>query len=465
MPARISESVKRNVIQEYLKGTGRDENASKNGISEGGVTNIINEFKEGLGQPTADEIRELAVLLRKLGITAPQCVSGFRIAVMLQKLGIDEQNFGLFTSEIYNQCRELDLRPDKISNYLKEMVELCQSMPFSQITEYVQDKKSEKEELEMEILSIADEKYFLEQEVNEKKALLSDLDTFHKLKIQLEKFGMPVDDIGRLAKVMQGFHKYNYGVQRLFSLISDLDSACTLQATLENQVKLLHMKLSELKGECEYWDGLAATSRQKASILEELEEMGFGIMRLRLLRNTIKEIAAENKMTENVAAEHFFSDIVENYDMKIGYQFQIKETVAELNSLEIALSYRRKVAKSLGKLASMGFEDKDILNLATILEACSIYEEPLVRDLKEYVTLKILIEQLTQQAKELKSEIASLEAEGSRLANKNTKITDNQDRDLLLRWERIRLDATMVVTAQKVRDNLQHGSAVQRFWT
>ena len=86
MPAKIPESVKRNVIEEYLKGTSRDENASKNGLSEGGVTNIISEWRIGLSQPIADDIRELAVSLRKLGITAPECASGLRVAVICKSL-------------------------------------------------------------------------------------------------------------------------------------------------------------------------------------------------------------------------------------------------------------------------------------------------------------------------------------------------------------------------------------------
>lgn len=56
MPARISESVKRNVIREYVRGVGRDENASKNGLSGGAVTNIINEWKAGLDQHEVEEI-------------------------------------------------------------------------------------------------------------------------------------------------------------------------------------------------------------------------------------------------------------------------------------------------------------------------------------------------------------------------------------------------------------------------
>lgn len=122
MPARISESVKRNVIWEYMKGVGRDENASKNVLGGGAVTNIINGWRAGLDQHEVEDVRDLAVSLKKLGITTPQCASGLRISKMLQKLGVEEENFGQFISEIYDKCREQDLQPDETAHKLKEMV-------------------------------------------------------------------------------------------------------------------------------------------------------------------------------------------------------------------------------------------------------------------------------------------------------------------------------------------------------
>jgi len=53
--------------------------AANNGLSAGGVTNIINEWKKGLGSLVADDLRELAVALKKIGITPAQCASGCRV--------------------------------------------------------------------------------------------------------------------------------------------------------------------------------------------------------------------------------------------------------------------------------------------------------------------------------------------------------------------------------------------------
>jgi hypothetical protein len=48
MPTRISEAVKSAVIRQWLDGIARDTIAANNDLSDGGVTNIISQWKQGL---------------------------------------------------------------------------------------------------------------------------------------------------------------------------------------------------------------------------------------------------------------------------------------------------------------------------------------------------------------------------------------------------------------------------------
>ena len=72
VPTKLPDNLKSLVIQQWLKGVQRDKIAGDNGLSAGAVTNIVNEWRDALGF-SADELRELAVTLRKIGITAAQC--------------------------------------------------------------------------------------------------------------------------------------------------------------------------------------------------------------------------------------------------------------------------------------------------------------------------------------------------------------------------------------------------------
>jgi hypothetical protein len=105
VPVRISENVKSAVVQQWLQGKARDLIAADTGLSTGAVTNIINEWRRGLSYPLVDELRELAITFKKIGITATQCALGFRLATIILNIGVHEQEFGSFISQIYDNCK------------------------------------------------------------------------------------------------------------------------------------------------------------------------------------------------------------------------------------------------------------------------------------------------------------------------------------------------------------------------
>ena len=96
MPSRLPNNYKSLVIQEWLNGEQRDKIAVDSGIGAGSVTNIVNEWRATLGFPTADTLRELAVTLRRLGISAVQCALGFRVATLMLRIGVKEDELRVF---------------------------------------------------------------------------------------------------------------------------------------------------------------------------------------------------------------------------------------------------------------------------------------------------------------------------------------------------------------------------------
>ncbi|MGA9152595.1 MAG: helix-turn-helix domain-containing protein, partial [Candidatus Nitrosopolaris sp.] len=102
MQRPIGYATKRAVIEEYLKGKNRDPIASDLGLATGTVSKIIKEWKTGLDYPNADELRELVLGLRKLGISASRYAQGARIASYLVEMGVDEEEFRQFVSGIYD---------------------------------------------------------------------------------------------------------------------------------------------------------------------------------------------------------------------------------------------------------------------------------------------------------------------------------------------------------------------------
>ena len=65
MPSKIPENLRPSVIQGWLQGEQRDKIASDTGLSAGAVTNIISEWKQGLGSTIAEESTRTSNSLEK----------------------------------------------------------------------------------------------------------------------------------------------------------------------------------------------------------------------------------------------------------------------------------------------------------------------------------------------------------------------------------------------------------------
>ena len=104
MPFRTVDDVKSGVIYEWLRGSSRDKIAAIYNISTGGVTNIVNEWRNNIGAYIAEDLRELSISLKKANITPVQCSIGFRVAKIMERLGIAEDQFESFMSNVYDSC-------------------------------------------------------------------------------------------------------------------------------------------------------------------------------------------------------------------------------------------------------------------------------------------------------------------------------------------------------------------------
>lgn len=108
------------------------------------MSNAANEWRQALGTPTADALRDLAITLSKVVINAAQCAVGFRVAMLMIKLGVKEDDIESFMSEVYNRCIDQAITPGNITSYLTDLLEFTKTVPFSKIATYVQQRQMKK---------------------------------------------------------------------------------------------------------------------------------------------------------------------------------------------------------------------------------------------------------------------------------------------------------------------------------
>src|SRR5919112_6864031 len=88
MPLSIPPDIQNHVIRQWLAGEARDKIGNDSQLAAGTVSNIIGKWRHELGYPTADSLRQLAIDLKRLGITTTECAVGFRTVNTIKKLGL-----------------------------------------------------------------------------------------------------------------------------------------------------------------------------------------------------------------------------------------------------------------------------------------------------------------------------------------------------------------------------------------
>jgi hypothetical protein len=142
------------VIQKYLQGKSMDKIAKETGISKGKVHYLIRDWKDKISIPNIEEIRDFIDLVKKSSLSIEQCAQGFRMMNLLKKFGIDAEispiqnvdnnsdnnvddnndnykQFSTFVVNIYENCKKLNIPPDIIPSWIKDMLDFSSSKSTS----------------------------------------------------------------------------------------------------------------------------------------------------------------------------------------------------------------------------------------------------------------------------------------------------------------------------------------------
>ena len=235
MIATLPNAMKSLVIQQWLRGIQRDVIALDNGLGAGTVTNTVKEWRRGLGVPTADEFRELATSFRKLGITPAGCALGFRVAMIMKRLGVKEDEFESFILDGYNRCIDLGVAPENIASHLRDLMEFSKSniIPLSKISDYIEQKAEEKKKLEQEIQKLEDQIETLKEEksvseglrnaaLDNERMTAGDLKWYSDIRAELRDYHIPVDDLSLFANIIRNIKRYRYDPKEVISEFSNL---------------------------------------------------------------------------------------------------------------------------------------------------------------------------------------------------------------------------------------------------
>ena len=441
MPAAISETIKNIVLHDWLEGKSREEISSRNKISTGAVSNIIEEWRIDLANYDIDALRALSLSLKNFKLTPEKSATGFRVAMMMLKIGVTEESFNYFINEIYNRCQLLNISPEQIGIYIQEIVLLSHLVIPSKIPQFLENKRKEIEAIGNESIQKRQELVELDKEVTQAQNRLDNLLEREKISIEtiewqdnikqeLEKEGIPVDDLQLFVQCVKGIKKKNYDPREVVLQYSDYNGLNKIIEALERSKEKEGKELQDLRTQLSILKNEINKNSLKLDKIGQLEKIGFGLQELKILQSTLKEIALENDLENDLVIKRFFSDLTD-YEKKTGFRNLLEKNVQENNRLneQIAiaranLSAHKFLGPILQNLLNKNVTEKDIMDINAILSLGGGSEyftkdnfdrQSLIQDIEKYKTIKQSLFALEEQNKGLEKETIKLENDKEKL--------------------------------------------------
>jgi hypothetical protein len=443
MPYGIGEDVKLGVIYEWLRGSSRDKIAGIYNISTGAVTNIINEWRNNIGAYIAEDLRELSISLKKANITPIQCSTGFRVAKIMERLGITEDQFESFMSDIYDRCQKLELGPDQIEKYLMETINISKIVFPSQIPNYMNTKKIEIENLHIEFENIQQkittsniQKTILEQKLNslaDSNNISREAVTWYKnIKNAFSNAGISIDNVSTFIHCLNLMKREGYDINKILMKFAEYENVDDLQHFHQQTIDIHKIKLEQLLTQEKSLQEPINLNQLKLSKIQQLEKIEIGIKELKTLYNTITEIATENNISPKIAMDKLLNDL-EDYDYILRFKNTLEKMEQELAHLNIERENQRRILASqpytgslLQSLLGVGLTEYDILEINSILLSGGfdfdhdnniINKQSLISDLKKYRNIKLVTNELELKNNKLSKTIIESEHQKKILEN------------------------------------------------
>jgi hypothetical protein len=356
MPAKLPQTIKRDVIQNWLEGYPRNTIAAKYNIAAASVSNIIDEWRNAVGPELANTLRDLSVAMRRSGMSPGQCANGMRIINLFSMMGYDERSAELFLSEVYGRLQELGITPEHIAGYVSGFKSLLDGLnpsisiggsPMTSLldidqiigkkAEYIRSLEDQSALLENKLRDnrqrISSSERDLQELLQKKRSTEIDLQLKSDLGDQLQKNGIAVDSISALVEYARFFNQRGFDINELLKTFSNYRKMQDEIAVQGQYLDTLRVKAQEIMASNSVQEGLLQENSLKATEIETIKGMGFGLAELKRLHYILNEISKEAGLPseENAAVKRFFREL-EHYDELVNTGKIIDGRKAELQN-------------------------------------------------------------------------------------------------------------------------------------
>lgn len=345
MRPQLPETTKQEVIRLCLLGHSRDDIVPLTNISAGSVSNIVDNWKNEIGKPEANALRELAKSIRASDLSPAQCAVGFRISNIISELGLDADNVVQFLSDTYKKCSSHGICPEKIASHIVDLANFADNVGLPEIEEYTSEKSAKiKALVEQELGLINDISTLKQQKLQEEKSLDEILEEktkieyeimlFNDAKALLNQFNLT---IAEFAKNLKDLIVWGGEPKKIVAKFEEMQKFDREKVALMEELDVMGRKIVNIRQEYYSLQNLNKSHSQKLDILKEFDALGIDLMEI---YDTVMRISTSNGIPFYVAYNKFRDDVRDQYDLKLGFESEIESLKSEKESLDFKLGKR-----------------------------------------------------------------------------------------------------------------------------
>jgi hypothetical protein len=332
MPARIPDTIKREIIRRRLAGQTFDEIKDQLGISHGYAVDTFKKWLQDLEVPTEEAVLEFVDTIRDLGTKPIECAKGIEIRALLLRHGLREDQVEPFLIQLFNQVLAAGIPAVDAAQSVQRMLNLS-AMAGGDPIHVILDRADKAREDEVRIAAnIRQLKKQQEDAINEtentlkeKQIMKENIEEYIRVKSELRRFGLTLDDnLQKIINVFKNVESLGFDPVRVAEVFSSAEPIIIRSKQMAEEIKESENELKEYKEMIQAAEIEARARSETLVLLQQLYSMGFSPAALTVWINKIGEISTKRSIPLNLAGSYFTQEVERYYDDVLGFQNQLE---------------------------------------------------------------------------------------------------------------------------------------------
>jgi hypothetical protein len=193
-----------------------------------------------------------------------------------------------------------------------QILDLLESIPLSQIPNYLEEKSKDKQKLEEEIKNLLERNSSVQRDCEEtlrkKKVTIDMLQEFTHMQDTLIEYDLSIEDTPNLVNALNNAQQLGYDANAIADKISTIESLEEKEKELKNKLMVAQDELRMVKHAISLIEQEIDKRQRTLAEYDKLQNNEFGLRELILWNNIIREIATSNNIDSSIAVKKFFQD-------------------------------------------------------------------------------------------------------------------------------------------------------------